>query len=78
MSPQLVPNRKIRPEGERLGCSEHQPFQKEKGEGARSGNLLFIVFIEQLEFPPASLPAADRSPPQYLTPNGPSPFDFAP
>ena len=46
MSPQLVPNRKIRPEGERLGCSEHQPFQKEEGEGARSGNLLFIFFID--------------------------------
>ena len=44
MSSQLVPNRKIRPEGERLGCSEHQPFQKEKGEGARSGNLLFIFY----------------------------------
>jgi hypothetical protein len=36
MSPQLVSNRKIRPEGERLACSEHQPFQKKKGEGARS------------------------------------------
>src|ERR1700722_9230189 len=45
MSPQLVSNRKIRPEGERLACSEHQPFQKKKGEGARSGNLLFMFFI---------------------------------
>ena len=45
MSPQLVSNRKIRPEGERLACSEYQPFQKKKGEGARSGNLLFMFFI---------------------------------
>jgi hypothetical protein len=47
MSPQLLSNRKIRPEGERLGCSKHQPFQKKKGEGARSGNLLFIFIISK-------------------------------
>ena len=48
MSPQLVSNRKIRPERERLACSEHQPFQKKKGEGARSGNLLFMFFIFEI------------------------------
>ena len=29
MNPQLVSNKKIRSERERLGCSEHQPFQKQ-------------------------------------------------
>jgi len=39
-----VSNRKIRTEGERFGCSEHQRFQKKKGEGARSDNMFFRKF----------------------------------
>jgi hypothetical protein len=40
----IVSNRKIRTEGERFGCSEHQRFQKKKGEGARSDNMFFRKF----------------------------------